>query len=233
MTASSEAEELDTVHGFSWIPRPAVMTLILANTLVFFALPVLFRNRFPYRVETLGAVWGPLVFDGQWWRVLTCIFVHFQFAHLFFNMFGLWILGVYVERDYGSVAFLLSYMFCGVAVALSTLALRPDVVSYGSSGAVVGLAGELISLYGVRLRRLRWRTRCKLALLILYAASLVWRELSRGDLYIPHTVGVLSGVFVGLWFVFTAKAIRSRLWTFLGMTLLLVSAATFVQRNHL
>ena len=163
--------------------------------------------------------------------MLTCSFVHFELSHLFFNMLGLWILGIRVEREFG-MDFLLFYLACGLIVALGALALRPDVASYGASGAVVGLAGAIIAIYGARFRGLSWSTRAKLAVLALYVATLIWRELSRGNLYLPHTTGLLAGVLLGFFLVWVARTARTRLWVFIGLVPLLIGAAMSVQRFH-
>lgn len=231
-TASGQRSERQSVSRFPLTGSPVVVSLVAVNIAVFFTLPIACSGRFPYRLESLGAVWGPLVFDGQWWRLLTCSFVHFELSHLFFNMLGLWILGSRVEREFGRWFFLFFYLACGLLVALSTLALRPDVASYGASGAVVGLAGGDISIYGARFRGLSWGTRGKLAVLVLYVAALAWRELSRGNLYLPHTTGLLAGVFLGFFFVYVATTVRTRLWTFIGLMPMLAGAAVLVHRYH-
>src|SRR5215469_4121830 len=95
---------------------PITVSLVGINVTVFLILPVVFRSRYPYRLESLGALWGPLVFSGEWWRVLSCSFVHFELSHLIPNMIGLWILGTHIERELGKWTFLFSYLVCGVVV---------------------------------------------------------------------------------------------------------------------
>jgi rhomboid protease GluP len=209
-----------------------VLLLIGINTAVFFFLPIAFPSRYPYRLETLGAAWGPLVFSGEWWRVLTCSFVHFELSHLLPNMIGLWILGSRMERELGKWTFLFFYLVCGVVVALSVLALNPFTAFVGASGPVAGLAGAIVAIYIPRFSALSWRTRGKLGLLILVVAGLVAREFTRGGLYLAHTTGLITGAFLCVLLVSVAKTTRAKFYTFVGLIPLLVIGAMLVQRYH-
>lgn len=83
---------------------------------------------------------------GQWWTLLTAVFLHGDILHIFFNLWWLRDLGPQVEREYGSSRFLLIYTVAGLSgSALSTLAGTPYFV--GASGAIFGLFGALI-FYG-------------------------------------------------------------------------------------
>src|SRR5262249_50061347 len=116
--------------------------------------------------------------------------------------------------------------------ALCTLALHPFTASIGASGAVAGLAGGAITIYGPRVRSLSWRMRAKLGILILFAAGLVATEFARGGLYLAHTTGLLGGMVLASFLVYVAKTTRGMYWTFIGLVPLLVIAAVLVQRYH-
>lgn len=232
LTTSSGVVKGNPLSRLHCVFAPAVVFLVVVNIAVFLILPIAFKGRYPYRLETLGTDWGPLVFDGQWWRLLTCFFVHFEFSHLFFNMLALWILGWRMEREFGRWMFLFFYLTCGLVVSLVVLALNPFMASVGASGAIAGLAGGIITVYGPRFRFLSWGTRAKLGLVILCSVGLVWRELSRGDLYLPHTTGLCAGAILGGFLVYVARGRRARAWTVIGTLPLFVIAAILVQRHH-
>jgi membrane associated rhomboid family serine protease/Flp pilus assembly protein TadD len=92
-----------------------------------------------------GADYGPLTLGGQWWRILTSIFVHIGIFHLAVNMWCLWNLGRMAEWHLGRTVFALIYLGTGLGGSLASLLWHPNPVSAGASGALFGLAGALIS----------------------------------------------------------------------------------------
>ena len=92
-----------------------------------------------------GANFGPLTLTGQWWRLLTAMFVHIGLVHLALNMWCLWQLGLLAEYLYGPKTFLALYVMSGLAASIVSLARNPLVVTAGASGAIFGLAGALIA----------------------------------------------------------------------------------------
>ena len=93
-----------------------------------------------------GGNHGPFVAQGEWWRLITCAFVHVGILHLAFNLFAMHSLRV-VEGIYGSGAFLLIYGCSAVGASVLSILWRPDAVSAGASGAVFGMAGALIAFF--------------------------------------------------------------------------------------
>ncbi len=99
-----------------------------------------------------GANFGPATGDGEPWRLLAYMFLHFGVVHLAFNMWALWDAGRLVERLYGNGAFLGIYLFAGICGGLASLWWSaPRAVSAGASGAVFGVYGALFAF--VLLRR--------------------------------------------------------------------------------
>lgn len=81
--------------------------------------------------------------------VLTAMFMHGGYAHLFGNLLYLWIFGDNVEERIGSVAFLGFYVLCGVAATFAQIALDPDGVlpNLGASGAISGVLGAYLVFF--------------------------------------------------------------------------------------
>jgi membrane associated rhomboid family serine protease/Flp pilus assembly protein TadD len=95
-----------------------------------------------------GANWGPYTLAGDWWRLVTYMFLHIDIWHIAFNMWCLWDLGALCESLYGTWTFGAVYLITGVAGGLASVAWHPLIPSVGASGAIFGLAGALIaSLY--------------------------------------------------------------------------------------
>lgn len=121
--------------------------LVAANVLVFVVMVLSGVSPLMPRVDQLvgwGANFGPSTIDGQWWRLVTCMFLHVGIIHLAFNMWVLWQIGGLVERLLGNTGLLVTYMVSGVGGSLISLAWHPHVVSAGASGAVFGLFGALL-----------------------------------------------------------------------------------------
>lgn len=94
-----------------------------------------------------GANFRPLVLEGEWWRLLTCMFLHASLIHIGANMYSLWSLGRMMESLAGVKWTITIYFVSGVlASLLSVLYHREPVVGIGASGAIFGLFGAFSSL---------------------------------------------------------------------------------------
>jgi membrane associated rhomboid family serine protease len=99
-----------------------------------------------------GADFGPMTVRGEWWRILTCTFVHIGIVHLLLNMWVLVVAGPLVERMFGNIGFLVVYLVAGLTGSVTSLLWNPLLVSAGASGAIFGIYGGLL---GVLLRQHR------------------------------------------------------------------------------
>jgi rhomboid protease GluP len=127
---------------------PLTCSLIGVNFLIFLLLLPEWKSIFGPSEATLirwGADYGPLTMNGQYWRLLTAMFVHFDLGHGFFNMLALLSLGLLTERAFGKVAFLLGYFGAGLCGSLASQFFHPNEVCMGASGAIFGLVGLLIA----------------------------------------------------------------------------------------
>lgn len=102
---------------------------------------------FRSQVMLWGANFGPLTISGEWWRLLTSVFVHGGLLHIAFNMWCLWNLGQLCESLYGCWTYIAIYLICGVGASLASASWHPYVPSVGASGAIFGLAGALLAAF--------------------------------------------------------------------------------------
>ena len=93
-----------------------------------------------------GANHGPTVAQGEWWRLLSCAFVHIGSVHFMLNMLSLFALRI-VESFYGSGAFLLVYLLSAAGASAASALWHPGTISAGASGAIFGVAGALLSFF--------------------------------------------------------------------------------------
>ncbi|HEY2114294.1 MAG TPA: rhomboid family intramembrane serine protease [Candidatus Angelobacter sp.] len=93
-----------------------------------------------------GADYGPYTLGGQYWRLITAMFLHFGIIHLAGNMWCLWSLGQLAEKMLGSISVLALYLLTGIGASMLSLSWDPMRVGAGASGAIFGIAGALISV---------------------------------------------------------------------------------------
>jgi rhomboid protease GluP len=172
--ASADRNDPETLRFLrAVISRPATFTFvfIVANVFVYF-LMWLSGGAQDQVLLAYGAKRNDLIQAGQWWRFVAPIFLHVHLPglgplHLVANMYGLFMLGPYVEKLYGSAKFVVFWVVTGVAgVAASYLTVRPalahgvvgqflfkafDTPSAGASGALFGLVGVLF-VFGLKYR---------------------------------------------------------------------------------
>jgi membrane associated rhomboid family serine protease len=82
-----------------------------------------------------------IIEDGEWWRLMTPILLHAGLIHLFCNVAVQLELGVFFEREWGSMTWLIIYLTSALGSSVLSVITMPDAVSVGSSGAVMGLFG--------------------------------------------------------------------------------------------
>jgi rhomboid protease GluP len=127
---------------------PTVPVLVAINVAVFVAMCVAGVGVFSPRGEAVigwGSNFGPLTLAGQWWRLLTNVFVHFGVLHIALNTWALYVSGRVAERLFGSARFVLLYLFAGIAGSMASLLWNPAVNSAGASGAIFGVFGGLLA----------------------------------------------------------------------------------------
>lgn len=93
-----------------------------------------------------GALYGPLVAQGDWYRLITAAFLHYGPIHLGMNMLALWWIGRPLEAWLGPVRYLLLYLVSGLAGSAGALLFNPTAVTVGASGAIFGILGAAIVL---------------------------------------------------------------------------------------
>ncbi len=140
------------------LPSPATKLLIGVNVAVFLTQASRGATNDAAEFVAMGALYTPLLSEGEWWRIFTAQFLHWGAMHLAFNMLGLWILGRTVEVMLGFWRYIGLYHICGAGgmlIAWTASILSPDphpIILLGASASVLGLVGTqaAISLLAYR-----------------------------------------------------------------------------------
>ncbi|MFJ8823867.1 rhomboid family intramembrane serine protease [Streptomyces sp. NPDC102467] len=187
-----------TMAGGAVTADPRLITKILIGVcLAAFLVQLSVGNPFTYRFEMIGRALMPGLSDpqgvaeGQWYRMLTAMFLHGSFIHIAFNMLSLWWIGGPLEAALGRARYLSLYIVSGLAgSALSYLLADAAQPSLGASGAIFGLFGATAIL----MRRLNYDLRPVIALLVINLiftfswANIAWQA---------HIGGLVGGLIVG------------------------------------
>ena len=197
-----EVREVRTIAGGKHHSRQGVVTVALIGVcIVMFALQQVVGAAFTHRMD-LEAMTPQIsslphaghigVAYGDWYRLVSSMFVHVSWIHLGMNMLSLWWIGVPVETRLGRTRYLLTYFTCGIAgSAASYASLQPYGSSLGASGAIFGLLGVLAVLaYRERLNMQPVITVIVLNLVFSFSVS--------GISWEAHVGGLVAGLILGV-----------------------------------
>ena len=174
-----------------------------------------------------GALFSPLVAEGQWWRLLTCVFVHIGLIHILFNVYAFLSVSSFLEAEIGSARFLSLFLLTGLGGSAASCLLHPNVISAGASGAIFGLIGFAIPYFG-RLRSARGRdVRSFMVRWAVYA--FIFGYLVRAD-KVAHAGGFVMGFVLGSLMETRedVKLRRDTVWKLVAAGLALTLVASFV-----
>ena len=136
------------------VVKPTVTQVLVAVNSVIFAIMFFVFDEFQL-ADTYA--WGAnnridVLVEGQYYRLLTAMFMHGGIAHIVFNMYALWAIGQMVEGFFGHVRYLLVYFLGGVLGSIASVVFNgPNVTSVGASGAVFAVFGaQMVFLYNHR-----------------------------------------------------------------------------------
>jgi membrane associated rhomboid family serine protease len=166
----------------------------------------------------LGAMFPPLVAEGENWRLFTAMFLHFGVIHLAVNAYSLYILGNVLERELGRPRFAVLYLLSGLAASAASYAFSDlGTVSAGASGAIFGIFG---GVFAVNYRRrhtamgaMAMRSMVQIIVLnviinVIAASYLDWRA---------HVGGAVTGLVLGFAFAFPGREQANRTATAVGI----------------
>ncbi|MEU3530586.1 rhomboid family intramembrane serine protease [Streptomyces murinus] len=225
-----------TVAGGPITADPRLLTKVLIGiNIALFLVQLAVGESFTQRFEMIGQAYTPLIpgvqgiAQGQYYRLLTSMFLHAGFTHLLFNMLSLWWIGGPLEAALGRARYLALYAVSGLAgSALTYLLAAPNAPSLGASGAIFGLFGAT----GVLMRRLNYDMRPLFALLVI---NLIITFTPGFDIaWQAHVGGLVAGVVTGYAMVHAPRRNRALIqYGTCALVLVAVAVLTLVRTGQL
>lgn len=171
---------------------PYITYFFIAVNLIFFFVPHLL-GQYDYVINTL-CVHGPSIRAGEYYRLLTGIFLHGSILHLAFNCYALYIIGSQIESFLGKIKYTIIYLFTGLTGSLLSITLSGNVGSVGASGAIFGLMGSL--LYFGYYYRVYLGNVVKTQIVPVIALNLLLGFIMNGIDNYAHIGGLIGGVII-------------------------------------
>ncbi len=186
-------------------PTRVVLILIALNIGMFIAESALGGSTNPLTLHRLGALeFFAVRFGGEYWRLLTSLFLHYGPLHLVFNLYALFIIGPGLEQSIGSIRFGICYLLSGLGSGVGVLFLR--LIGLNSAEQLVGASGCVMGLVGVWAGLLLRHRDAPLAGRRLKSILMIVAIQTAFDLSTPrismaaHMSGLLTGLTLGLLF---------------------------------
>jgi rhomboid protease GluP len=218
-------EPIEAVPVRRQLPVPWVAGSVVAISAIAFLIDRLITlEQTPFLVWKLGALYGPAVTDGQWWRVLSTIFIHgspndfgMSVMHIGFNMWVVVTLGFMLERVIGSGRMLIISLATAIGASAFALHFNYDVPTVGASGMILGWAGAILPIATQQGRRSIGTWLVQVAVL----------SLIPGVSWSAHLGGFLLGIPCGL-------ALRGgkRFWAIAPLVLVASVALAYAAGTH-
>lgn len=135
--------------------------------------------------------------SGEWWRLLTSMFLHGGIMHLFLNIYGLVIAAIFVEPILGRKKYFILYILSGLCGSLASIWWYPNTISVGASGAIFGLYGAILGLLLTNAFPKNGKKGILIMIGIFVGINLLW-GLTGGIDNAAHIGGLLSGAIIGI-----------------------------------
>lgn len=184
-----------------------------------------------------GADYGPLTLTGDWWRTITCNFIHIGIMHLLMNMYALLYIGLFLEKIIGSRRLITAYFLTGLFSALLSLTVHPETISAGASGSIFGLYGIFLSnlIFNHKMERNQRKSLLySIGIFVVYNLLLGAKE--EGIDNAAHIGGLVSGIVLGIMYFFADKNESKRVSRYITyvaeIIFLIVFSALFMGQTH-
>lgn len=138
-------EESKQVEKLFKIKKPIITYAIIAlNILVFLSMYIYGNGSTDiYTLIKFGANYRGTIINSEFYRLITCAFIHIGVLHLAFNSYALYVIGVQLESYFGKIKYIIIYLLSAISASLMSI-IFSNSISAGASGAIFGLLGALL-----------------------------------------------------------------------------------------
>jgi len=172
-----------------------------------------------------GSNYSPLTLHGEWWRLISCCFIHFGIIHLLMNMYCLFIVGIYLEPLLGKFKFITAYLAAGLLSSLASLWYHVSGInSAGASGAIFGMFGLFLALLTTNLIPKEARSSLFRSIGIFVVYNLFY-GMKGGIDNAAHIGGLLSGIVIGYIYAFAINKEKKGTPAFWAAPLIIILAS--------
>lgn len=196
-----EKSTLQEIGEFLRSREKCNLLMVIVNIVVFIVLETMGSTTDTLFMLHHGAMYEPLVEQyGEYYRLFTCMFLHFGVQHLFYNMLLLIFVGDMLEKVAGKVRYLLIYLGGGILGNLLSMAVAMRTgeyaVSAGASGAIFAVVGALLCL--VVQNRDKIPKELERRMMVMALLSLIQGFTQTGTDNMAHLGGFLGGILISL-----------------------------------
>ena len=171
--------------------NPIITYLIIGICITTFILTYFLGNE---NIILLGGNIKELTKSGEYYRIITCIFLHAGIIHIACNMYSLYIIGTQLESFYGKIRYLIIFLISGICGSILSLAFSStNTISIGASGAIFGLLGSIV-YFGYHYRVYLGNILKKQIIPIITLNLLIGFIISGIDNF-AHIGGLIGGIF--------------------------------------
>ena len=184
------------VPSASYLVTPLI---VYANVLVFIAMVLAGISPLHPASQSLldwGGNYRPAVNAGEWWRLVSYMFLHAGGMHLLMNTYALLYIGMFLEPLMGKFRFATAYVLTGVCAALLSITMHPVSVCVGASGAIFGMYGVFFSILTTSHIQKTLRKTMLRSILFFIVFNLLSGLQGNTD-NAAHIGGLLSGIAIG------------------------------------
>ncbi len=171
---------------------PSITYFLIAFNIFLFIFPMI-TGQYEYIIR-MFSIHGPSIRAGQYYRLITGIFLHGSLMHLIFNCYALYVIGTQIENFLGKFKYIIIYLISGIIGAFFSIIFGGNILSIGASGAIFGLMGALV--YFGYFYRVYLGNVLKSQIIPLILLNIAIGFLGEGIDNAAHIGGLIGGLFI-------------------------------------